>query len=194
MQATPSVVGFGVFNGYTRGYTYRRAREVRAGIGQDDVRGGGRMKGQKVNALADDDTPHFMSASGWLGDLRGETEVMPNAREGKLLGWIEAGALYKEYQVDQEEAGPTKGSIAGFALWKKVWELHFADPKVREQKAVSGKHRKQALGVATASATHDDSQCDGPRIYQTRPSRVPSQWAQGEGVLLGSTTRAVEVP
>ena len=46
-ERTLCVVGFDVFNGYTLGYTYRRAREVRAGIGQDDVQGGGRMKGQK---------------------------------------------------------------------------------------------------------------------------------------------------
>ena len=142
-ERTLCVVGFGVFNGYTLGYTYRRAREVRAGIGQDDVQGGGRMKGQKVNALDDDDTPQFMSAFGWLGDLREETEVMPNTRE-RQLDWIEAGELFKEYQEDQEEAGSTKGSIAGFTLWKKVWELHFADLKVREQKAVSGKHRKRS--------------------------------------------------
>ena len=101
------------------------------------------MKGQKADALDDDDTPQFMSAFGWLGDLREETEVMPNTRE-RQLDWIEAGELFKEYQEDQEEASSTKGSIAGFTLWKKVWELHFADLKVREQKAVSGKHRKRS--------------------------------------------------
>ena len=142
-ERTLCVVGFDEFNGYTAGYTYRRAREVRAGIGQDDVQGGGRMKGQKVNALDDDDTPQFMSAFGWFGDLREETEVMPNTRE-RQLDWIEAGELFKEYQEDQEEAGSTKGSIAGFTLWKNIWELHFADLKVREQKAVSGKHRKRS--------------------------------------------------
>ena len=46
------VAGFDVFNGYTAGYTYRRAREVRAGISQDDVQGGGRIKGTKVSDLA----------------------------------------------------------------------------------------------------------------------------------------------
>ena len=71
------------------------------------------MKGQKVNALDDDDddTPQFMSAFGWLGDLREETEVMPNTRE-RQLDWIEAGELLKKYQEDQEEAGSTNGSIA----------------------------------------------------------------------------------
>ena len=50
-ERTLCVVGFGVFNGYTLGYTYRRTREVRAGIGQDDVQGGGRMKGQRPMLL-----------------------------------------------------------------------------------------------------------------------------------------------
>jgi len=52
---------------------------------------------------------------GWLDDLREETEVIPNTRE-RQLGWIEDGELFKEYQEDQEEAGSTKGSIAGFTL------------------------------------------------------------------------------
>ena len=137
------VAGFDVFNGYTAGYTYRRAREVRAGISQDDVQGGSRYKGTKVSDLADDDSAAFMSAFGWLGDLREETEVMPNTRE-RQLDWVEHNELYREYVTDSEEAGSTKGAIASFATWKRVWELHFTDLKIREQKAVSGKHRKRS--------------------------------------------------
>ena len=137
------VAGFDVFNGYTAGYTYRRAREVRAGISQDDVQGGSRYKGTKVSDLADDDSAAFMSAFGWLGDLREETEVMPNTRE-RQLDWVEHNELYREYVTDSEEAGSTKGAIASFATWRRVWELHFTDLKICEQKAVSGKHRKRS--------------------------------------------------
>jgi hypothetical protein len=35
----------------------------------------------------------FMSAFGWLGDLREETEVMPNTRE-RQLDWVEHNELY----------------------------------------------------------------------------------------------------
>lgn len=91
-----------VLHGFNKGWVHRYMRLRKDGIGGDDKRGGnqkGKGKGAAAAVAADaaEDMPQFMSAYGWLKDLRQDTECMPNTRE-RQLDFIEIGELYNEYK------------------------------------------------------------------------------------------------
>ena len=137
-----------VLHGFAKGWVHRFVRQAKLGIGGDDVLGGnrkGKGKGKAAEAVADaaEDSVEFMSAYGWLKDLREDTECMPNTRE-RQMDFMEVSELYNEYVQDQLDTGSMRKCIASQGLWRGTWKGHFSDLKIREHKAVSGKNRKRA--------------------------------------------------